>query len=259
MLFIEASKWCRNMKKNPASCEKLFDEIYVIFVQPLYEQNIGFIARSMKNFCLKNLIIVKPRCKIGIEAIKYSMHAKDVLETSRIEESFEELTNEFDLVICSTGKKGKSPIRRHLSPTQMAKKIVKFSGTKAIVIGREDIGLTNNELRLCDIVVTIDANPEYPILNASHAAAILFYEIFKHVKGLRGLSKVEKPSKDEINAFLDTFEILGKKLGYEDYRIEKGKIALRRLIGEGTITTNELRILFGYFRKSLDILQKCRR
>lgn len=234
---------------------KVFEEIYVVFVEPLYEQNIGFIARSMKNFCLKNLVLVNPRCNIGIETIKYSMHARDIIENVKIKSSLKEIVDEYDFVACSTGKKGLSLVRRHVDAEDLAKRMVQYSGKKALVIGREDIGLTNDELKLCDIVVTIEANPEYPILNASHAAAILFYEIFKNSVKIAG--RLERPKRSEIIAFLDYFEKLGRILGYSDERIERGKIMLRRLIGEGTMTKNDLRLLFGYIRKSYEMITTC--
>lgn len=235
---------------------KVFEEIDVVFVEPLYEQNVGFVARSMKNFCLKNLVLVNPRCDIGVDAIKYSMHARDIVENIKIKNSLKEIIDEHDFVACSTGKKGLSLVRRHIDPESLARQMVRFSGKKALVIGREDIGLTNDELKLCDVVVTIEANPEYPILNASHAAAILFYEIFK--KSIKTTRRIERPKRSEIRAFLEYFENLGRILGYGDDRIERGKIMLRRLIGEGSMTKSDLRLLFGYIRKSYEIITACR-
>ena len=59
-------------------------------------------------------------------------------------------------------------------------------GKVLILLGREDIGLKNEELKICDVVVSIPANPEYPIMNVSHAAAINFYEIYKKVSYYKG-------------------------------------------------------------------------
>ncbi|WP_326403604.1 RNA methyltransferase [Infirmifilum sp. NZ] len=236
-------------------CERLKD-IGVIFVQPLYEQNIGYIARCMKNFCLSELLLVKPRCSLGVESIRYAMHGADVIEKARVVDSFEEAIKEFDLVACTTGVKGSGVLRRYLSPREAAEIIAGSTGRRAIVIGREDWGLTNEELSLCDLVVTIEANPDYPSLNASHAAVIVFYEIFNALVRVPK-PRVERPRREEVEKLLEYIDLLGLELGYNDARREKAKLIVRRLVAETMFSALELRVMLGFFGDSLRKIKNC--
>ncbi|QOJ78185.1 RNA methyltransferase [Infirmifilum lucidum] len=240
-----------------SSCSR-FSGIGVIFVQPLYEQNIGYIARCMKNFCLAELVLVKPRCSLGSESRKYAMHGAEILERVKIVDSFEEAIKGFDLVVCTTGVKGGGVLRRYVVPRDAASIIAENTGRRAIVIGREDWGLTNEELSLCDLVVTIEANPDYPSLNASHAAVIVFYEIFNAVTQVES-PRIERPSRNEVDKLLEYLDLLGRELGYDEARLRKSKLIMRRIVTEARFSALDLRMLMGYFGDSLKRIRECRR
>lgn len=231
----------------------------MVFVQPLYEQNIGYIARCMKNFCLQSLVLVKPRCSIGLDSRRYAMHGADIIEGARIFEDFEAVVKNTDLVVCTTGVKGGGPLRRYVSPSEAAEIIAENTGRRAIVIGREDWGLSNNELALCDLIVTIETNPEYPSLNASHAAVIMFYELFKAIKKVSS-SRIERPRREEIEKLLEYMDLLGRELGYSEERLWKSQVLMRRLITENRFSSIDLRLLLSYLGDSYRRLkEKCTR
>ncbi len=233
----------------PRPCRRV-NEIDVAFVEPLYDQNVGFIARAMKNFCLGRLVLVNPRCPLGVEAIKYSMHGVDKLKNAVFMKSVENLVSSYDYVLCSTGKIGSSIIRRSMTPEEAAKRIVSFTGRRVVVIGREDRGLSNEELKLCDAIVTIPANPEYPILNASHAATILFYIIYRTAH--ENVKVIERPSREELEHFIEYLTLLAKELGMREEKIDGLKTAARRLLAETTAPAQDLSLLFGVIRKSYE-------
>jgi len=247
---VESSK----RQESPPPCERISKEVSVAFVQPLYEQNIGYIARAMKNFCLEKLYLVSPRCTVGLESRKYAMHAVDVVEKAEIVESFMDLIEQHDVVVCSTGVKGEQPLRRYISPSEMATLLAESTGSKLIVIGREDWGLSRQELSLCDLVVHIEANPAYPSLNASHAAVILFYEIYNkyHVRE----AEIERPLRQEVEAFFKHLDKLASILGYSDVERERLNLSLRRLMSETRFSKRDLRVLFGLIRASVGLLEK---
>ena len=72
-----------------------------------------------------------------------------------------------------------------------------------MLIGREGDGLNNHEINLCDFMVTIPTFPEYPVLNASHAAAIIFYELFKHSKDKKIDEHIEFATEAEKKVLLE--------------------------------------------------------
>lgn len=240
-----------------APCERLAKEVSVAFVEPLYEQNIGYIARSMKNFCLAKLYLVKPRCSVGLESRRYAMHAADIVENAVIVGSLGELVGMHDLVACTTGVKGKPPLRRYVSPGEMASLFAESTGSKLVVIGREDWGLSAEELSMCDMLVTIEANPEYPSLNASHAAAIVFYELFNKYHSVQ--QSLERPPREEVEAFLKHLGDLTTLLGYDETRSERLLLSIKRLLAETRFSKTDLRILFGLVRDSLETIKRTRR
>lgn len=229
--------------------------VAVAFVEPLYEINIGYVARCMKNFGLTNLILVKPRCGIGDEAHRFSAHAQDVLARARIVDNLTELRGEFDLIVGTTGvaTKDLNQVRRWIPPERLARRVAEQEGRVLIVLGREDIGLTNEELRLCDIVSIIPANPEYPVMNVSHAAAIFFYEIYKHASQTApSWARERMPVREEVEALLRYLRLLLLELREGEDRAERACLMMRRLLSGATPTDADVRMLLGSVRKAYE-------
>lgn len=230
------------------------ENVSVAFVEPLYEMNVGYVARCMKNFGLSNLILIRPRCQLGSEAYRFAAHAQEILNKVHIAGSLEELKNSFDLIVGTTGivTKGLSQSRRWITPETFAYRLANQEGKALIVLGREDIGLTNEELEFCDIVVFIPANPEYPILNVSHAAAVLFYEVYKHAA--RVLPPRRLPSREEVEVLLSYLKRLLISLGEEEERAERACLMMRRIVGGSHPTDSDVRMLLGVIRRAYETI-----
>ena len=231
--------------------------IAVAFVEPLYEINIGYVARCMKNFGLRDLIIVKPRCRIGDEAYRFSSHAQDIVANARVVDKLSDVVKDFDLVVGTTGviTKDLDQVRRWISPEQMAKRVAEQEGSVLLVLGREDIGLTNEELRLCDIVSFIPTNPAYPILNVSHAAAIFFYEIYKHAAHPPRVQS-RMPRREEVEVLLHYLRLLLLELGEREERIDMACLMMRRLIGGAAPADTDVRMLLGVLRGAYERIRQ---
>ncbi len=229
--------------------------IRVVLVEPLYEINIGYVARAMKNFALNELYLVRPRTALGITALKFASHAADVLKKAVIVESFEESIKDVDYVIGTTGKPGKEyNVRRSsITPQQLCGVMKRFKGYVALVFGREDIGLTNEELEMCDVVVTIPANPEYPILNLSHAAVIIFYELYKSLHEVKQI--LPEASRVEKERLIRYFDDLVDSIGLPEHRRKTAKLAFKRIIGRAFATSREVYALYGVFRKAVSLIK----
>ncbi|BAW30810.1 MAG TPA: TrmJ/YjtD family RNA methyltransferase [Methanothermobacter sp.] len=229
--------------------KKLEDNISVVFVEPETPGNIGFIARTMKNFGLKKLILINP-CELDEEAYLYAMHATDILENSITFKSLNDMLDKLpvDFLVGTTGIPGGSYKleRLPLRPEQFAKAL-NTNAKIAILFGREGNGLTNKEISKCDIIVSIPTSQEYPIMNVSHAAAIIFYEIFKKreykPKGIEEASGLEK--KLLISDMKDVIS----SLDLPDHKKKVAMRAFRNLIGRAFITGREAHTLKGILRR----------
>ncbi|MCD6208729.1 MAG: RNA methyltransferase [Thermoproteales archaeon] len=232
--------------------------VIVVLMHPLYEQNVGLIARVMKNFEASELRLVDPACEVGDEAYRRAMHGRDILEKAKTYDTLEEAIRDCDLIVGTTGKHGKrfSHVRRYMNPEQLASKIAVARGNVAILFGREDFGLTNEELRKCNAVVTIPANKEYPILNVSHAVAIILYEIFKKKKAPSVPEIFQPVDLREEKVMLQYLTMLARKV--EPEKADKIELIMKRFLASCQPTGADIRTLIGIFRKTLELLENKR-
>ena len=211
--------------------------------------NLGAIARVMKNFGFKDLILINPKCdKDDNEALARAMHAKDVLSSAKIEDI--SCLDTFDTVVGTTAKTGSdyNIPRVPITPKEFAKKAKSSDSNIALLIGREDIGLTNEEISLCDFVVKIPSSKEYSTLNISHALAILLYESFQS----SDLDEKKWPSitnKEKKVLFEKINKITDKMYFTTEEKREIQKKVWQRVIGKAMLTKREAFALLGFFRK----------
>lgn len=216
----------------------------VIFVEPESSGNIGSLARVMRNFGLENLILVKPKCEINGETRAMATNAFDVVEKARVVKSFKQISKEFDFIVGTTGRTNPhyDGIRAYITPREL-NKAIKTSGKIALVFGRESAGLGNDELSLCDVVVSIRTNPKSPVLNITHAAAIIFYELFAKQE-----SSIMMADKKQKELLMRKFEESIKDT--ESAKDRKFLVkAFRNVIGRAFIADREAQALTGAFEK----------
>ena len=224
--------------------------IYVVFVEPESPGNIGFLARIMKNFGLTNLVLINP-CKIENESYYKAMHAREVVSNSETYYSLKEFlkSKEIDSAIGTTGNAGGSynVARIAVSPEQLADTI-NYNGNMALIFGREGNGLSNEEISLCDVIVSIPTHDYYPILNITHAAAIIFYEMFKREKSYP-VNRIESASAAEKDSLINCMDEIILKLGYPRHKSKNASLVFRRIIGRAFISEREAHTLKGTFRR----------
>ncbi|MBS3781696.1 MAG: RNA methyltransferase [Candidatus Thermoplasmatota archaeon] len=225
----------------------------VILVEPQTSGNIGAIARLMGNFAFERLYLVDP-VSIDDEAKQRAMHAKDILQKAKIVEDYEYLMARFDMVIGTSGintEKRKKFLRKAETPEELADSISDYEGEIALVFGREDKGLCNEELKKSDRLVRIPASKEYPILNLSHAVGIVLYEIFKN-RGERIVKRQGNSSEEsERERLIQTFSDVLKETRYPEHKYEKTEVMFRKILGRACLTKWEYHRLMGVFSQIL--------
>ncbi len=222
----------------------------VILVEPKYQGNIGAVARVMKNFGFRNLVLVSPP-KIGSEARAYSMHGLDILRSARVIKNFKELKKKFDFLVATSAISAGdgNAMRTPVFPEDLANAI-KTKSRVGIVFGREDYGLYNEEIQECDILITIPASSEYPTLNVSHSVAIVLYEIFRMRNEKSKNKKFTSITPKEKEVLLKKYDALVDKVQKQDYNRKIAKKTFRQLIGRAFISGKEAFTLIGIFRRA---------
>ena len=229
----------------------LFKEnIYIVFVECETPGNIGFLARTMANFGLKNLVLINPPTLTN-EAYYQATHGKYIVENAKIYPSLDDFyqSQRIDFKVASTGMAGGSynlsriPIR----PEELGKSM-NVSNKIAILFGREGDGLSNKEIGDCDICVSIPTDPTYPIMNISHAAAIIFYELFKnkHDYGVEGLNESGDLEKKYL---VKDMEELIDCLDIPDHKKRNGLKTFNNIDSRAFITGREIHTLKGILRR----------
>jgi len=155
--------------------------INIVLVDTIHPGNIGSVARAMKTMGLKRLSLVNPRVFPSGDANALAGNATDVLENAKIFTSIKDAINESTFVY-ATSSRDRS-IQWPLMDAETAAKDIcnEVNSNKeiSIIFGKEDRGLTNDELELANKLIEIPANPEYPVLNLAMSAQIISYEILK--------------------------------------------------------------------------------
>ena len=158
----------------------IFSKIRIVLVGTSHPGNIGAAARAMKNMGLNQIILVQPKDFPSGVAIGRAASATDILESAVVVDSLQEAVADCGLVICASARSRKIPWPM-LDPQQTAQKVVEeMDYTKiALVFGREDSGLSNEELQLGHFHVQIPAEEKYSSLNLAAAVLVICYEIRK--------------------------------------------------------------------------------
>ncbi|MGC8850666.1 MAG: RNA methyltransferase [Candidatus Micrarchaeia archaeon] len=150
----------------------------VILVEPRYQINVGAVARACKNFGCSELFLVRPKTRIGFTARIFAKHAEEVLAKAKTFNSISEAARGCSIVVGTTGaaRRYNDRLKKIISPRHAARLC---KGRKAaLVFGSEATGLSAADIQACDLVASIPANPQHPILNLSHAAAVMLYEFW---------------------------------------------------------------------------------
>ncbi|MEM0017623.1 MAG: TrmJ/YjtD family RNA methyltransferase [Candidatus Korarchaeum sp.] len=153
-------------------------DLVVILVEPEKADNVGMIARAMKNFGFRRLRVVRPMFESFDRVIAAAMRARDVIEGMEVFATLEEAKEGIDLMIGTTARVSRYSIERRAVTLRDLTSSVRWDAVYGLVLGRESIGLTTEELSMCDLVMTIPSSEEYPALNVANAAAIMLYEFF---------------------------------------------------------------------------------
>ncbi len=161
-------------------------EIVFVLVEPAVPENIGASARAIKTMGFSSLRLVKPKNHLADEARWLAHGSTDVLESAKVYGNFSDSIKDIDFIIGTTAKK-RSAKEDYYHPDQ-ASDILNRKGETvlkaAIVFGKEESGLTNDQLRQCDIVSTIPLHSPYPSINLAQSVMLYAYVFSKlHSQG----------------------------------------------------------------------------
>ena len=155
------------------------DNIHIVLMQPRYPENIGSVARAMRNMGLRHLSVVDPENFDLSRAFKLATHvAADVIERCRTYDDLKEALASCQYVVGTTARLGKH--RQVIqTPERLAGQLIPISRENrvAILFGPEDKGLSNEDTRLCHVLVNIPT-ADFSSLNLAQAVMVVSYALF---------------------------------------------------------------------------------
>lgn len=160
------------------STEAHQSNIKIVLVNTAHPGNIGGAARAMKNMGLSELCLVEPREYPAPRAVWRAAGAREVLTHATVVDSVDEAIADCSLVIGTSARERRIPWPL-INPRECGVRVWAEAQKHkvALLFGREDRGLTNDELQKCHYHVHIPSNPEYSSLNLATAVQVLAYEI----------------------------------------------------------------------------------
>lgn len=223
------------------------DNVSFVLVEPKEPGNIGATARAMKNMGFKNLELVSPRTGITDEARRMACHATDILESAGAFPTVREAIAGKGLIIGTTRRIGK---RRglHLPLRDCVKRVITAAHKNrvAILFGREEKGLSNQEVEECGFLMTIPTDPESPSLNLAQSVLLIAYELSSQNDEKAGPRLVEHGELSTLFGHIqDALRLLEyNPRGSRDLE-ERIMRNLKHLIGRAGLTDWERRMLMG--------------
>ena len=229
-------------------------KIRIVLVNTTHPGNIGGAARAMKNMGLAELYLVQPREYPAPRAVWRAAGAGDVLTNAKIVESVDEAIAGCGLVVGTSARERRIPWPL-INPRECGARIWQESETHdvALLFGREDRGLTNDELQKCNYHVHIPSNPEYSSLNLATAVQVLAYEIrmasLSDEEGnLPSLAEWDQPpvTADDLEYFHEHLAKTMEEIGFYDPENPKQLLTrMRRLFNRTRMDQMEVSILRG--------------
>ena len=227
-------------------------KIYFILVRPQMGENIGSVARAIKNFNIKYLRIVNPRCNWpNQKALATSVGAKDILKSAKIYNSIEKAIGDLDIIFASTSRIRK--VNKKIISILDFKKKVEKKRKIGILFGPEASGLSNDEISYANYLVKIPTNKKFSSLNLSHSVIIFCFELFQYFSNKKAIYKSSYKSsvakKSEVNKFLSFIINKLDKKGFlqPDHKRKSMIRNINNIFHRLNLSEQEIRILLGIF------------
>lgn len=233
---------------------ELNERIGVVLHRPRLPENIGACARAMWNMGLSRLLVVGP--VRWDESAMYRMATREaahVIENMELYDSLEAAISSYHLAVGTTARTGS--LRGPLWPPWIAAQRIVALGHQdrvALVFGPEDRGLSNEELKLCQITVRIPT-ATFSSLNLAQAVLVMCYELHKAALSQElGIKTKEGPlaTIEEVEAMYEHLEeVLVKICAIPESNRKRGMMKVRRFLSRITLRPHEVRMIRGLCRQ----------
>ena len=231
------------------------ENIKVVLVGTLYTGNVGSSCRAMANMGLKHLRLAAPNLQNGWEeGMRLAVHATGLIERREEFATFEDAVADCVAVVGTTARGGL--YRQHVkAPRECAPDILSLAATGpvAIVFGREDKGLLNEEIAQCTHLVRIPVHEGYTSINLSQAVLIVAYELFSATGLYRPPQEKAPPApQGQKMQLMKMWREMLEDIGYMDEKKADHMMqGIHRVFSRGVATKDDAALLLGVARQAV--------
>ena len=194
-------------------------QVKIILIETSNSGNIGSVLRAMKTMGFKNLCLVNPKKFPSDEVKALAANAKDMIDDVVVVDTLDKALSDIDFVVGTSSRIRKVPWPNEPLNTvaPQINKIIENKTNVGILFGREDRGLTNDELQRCNLHMHIPANEEYPVLNLAMAVQVVCYQIYIDSLSKKSLVKndnwdVPKAKSNHVKRLIEHFISVAEEL-----------------------------------------------
>lgn len=235
--------------------------IYFVLVEPKVPGNIGAAARALKTMGFHHLILVNPGNYLAPESQWMAHASEDILKKAKIYSSLLEAIEDKHFVVATTQRSRRFHLP-YYHPKELAEKIIPLATEHqvALVFGREQSGLTNEELSLCHAVTTIPSHTRHPSLNLAQAVMIYCYELFTQAYGELKKYNWRLANHQELEALYLHLQKSLRRVGFVPIDSwENFILRFSRLLGRANTEVRDVRVwhkILDSFDQYIDQLEK---
>ncbi len=230
------------------------DRITVVLHRPQHPGNVGSVARAMMNMGLSKLRLVSP-CDYYADMARWmAVRGRDILAAAEIFDELASALADCHLVVGTVPPDRERFRFEAQPPRQLAERLLSIHRADriALLFGREDCGLSNRELDLCQEFVSIPGSAACHSLNLSQAVMVIAYEVF--LATLQGGESADRPRSDTrtLEAMYCHFEEALRSVGFLNGENPAHIMRdLRRVFGRSCLDEREVRIFRGICRQMM--------
>ncbi|MBC3230470.1 tRNA/rRNA methyltransferase [Serratia fonticola] len=154
-------------------------QLHIVLVAPARAENVGAAARAMKTMGFTSLRIVDSEAHLQPAARWVAHGAGDILDAVQTFSTLQEALADVDFTVATTAR-SRARFHYYCTPQQLTEQLAErqqWVHQAALVFGREDSGLTNEELELADLLTGVPMVADYPSLNLGQAVMVYCYQL----------------------------------------------------------------------------------
>lgn len=228
------------------------NNITIVLKGPKFAGNVGSVARCAKNMGIGKIRVVGAREMNPADMKQTATHfAAAIVDQMVFYDDLEKALEDFEYVVGTTSRLGsvRGPV---VSPREIADSLVDLSHNSriALLFGPEDTGLSNDDLRPCNALVTIPTSDQLRSVNLSHAVMILCYEIFTARRYNLEVFTPRLATIQETEGMYEQIKAMLKKIGFlNPQNPEYWMLHIRRFFARTRLFSKDVKIIRGICRQ----------